>query len=228
MTGKKAFVVRDNDSGTVVVFDKRAVSARRHGANELDIEFYAVESCRRAPEFDEYAGQGFVPARVLIEHGWRFECNGCCTWVDSDLEGYDEDDEPIRLHPVYENHGVWCSPECKAAYEEDRRVRKELQAAAIADFKRRVLKRFPGVTFEDGSFKEHAYAQHNSAGIYGMEQIVVNFDFPGRKIGAASYRYDLNLSEQWSLVGPRAPYFVCCNGDKEAFESFARGEPLND
>lgn len=225
---KKAFVVRDNDSGVVVVFDEMAVSARRRGANELNVEFESVESCRRAPEFDEYAPQEFVPARVLIEHGWRFECNGCSTWVDSDLEGYDEDDCAYELHPIYEDHGVWCSAECKAADAEDRRIRKELQEAAIADFKRRVLKRFPGVQFEDGSFKEHAYAQHNSDGVYGMEQIVVSFDFPGRKIGPASYRYDLNLSEQRSLIGPRAPYFMCCNGDRETFEAFARGEPLNE
>ena len=119
---KKAFIVHDGDEKTVVVFATSGAAARRIGANEMDTDFESVESCRRAPHFDAFVSKGFVPAEELIEAGWRFECNGCSGWVDRDRVEYDaEGDETDRkIVPIFEDHGVWCSAECKADYEEDR------------------------------------------------------------------------------------------------------------
>lgn len=49
----KAFIVSD-DEGSVIRFARHGVVARREGAQALNQEFQFV-SCRRAPEFDEYA-----------------------------------------------------------------------------------------------------------------------------------------------------------------------------
>lgn len=83
----KAYMVSDGDDGASIVFASNNATARREGASELDVDWSEVDSCRRAPQFDAYA-PGPVPAAVLIEHGWRYECtrSGCSSWVYSDEE----------------------------------------------------------------------------------------------------------------------------------------------
>ena len=78
MSGLKAYSVQGNEYG-VIAFAHCNVVARREGANELNIEFSDVESCRRMPALDGYAGQpGGVPMRVLVEeHEWSQECGYC-------------------------------------------------------------------------------------------------------------------------------------------------------
>jgi hypothetical protein len=213
---RRAYCVRDNDSGSVIVFASSPAAARRQGANELDIDFETVNSCRRAAEFDAFAERGFVPCEELIAAGWRFECLGCSQQVNSDWEGEDADGEPIDFNPIYEDHGVWCTPECKAADAQDRRIRKSMELAAIEDFKRRVLRRFPCVELEG---QQHAFAAQRN-GRYALEQVIVSFRWPGQKIAPASYRYD-NCGS-WTGYGPPDPHFECCSGDREAFEAFAR------
>jgi len=87
MTRLKAYTVHDGDDGATVIFATNSATARRQGANELDRDWTEVDSCRRAPHFDAYA-PGPVPAAVLIDHGWRYECNrsGCSSWVYNDME----------------------------------------------------------------------------------------------------------------------------------------------
>jgi hypothetical protein len=213
---KQAFVVYDDDDGAVVVFEKTAVAARRIGARVLDTYFEYIESCRRAPEFDEYAGSG-VPNDVLLEHGWWFECYGCQRRISRDLEGehfYGDRSRDITLKPVFVGDAVYCCPSCKARDEKDRRERKAAEARIIFDFKRRVLKRFPDAEFE--AHRPHAYVARSN-GVYAVEQVIVRFGFPGMKIGPAEYRYDLR--DCTSKIGPHAPQFMCCNGDKDAFEA---------
>jgi hypothetical protein len=205
----RAYCVTDGGDKTEVIFATNSAAARRKGANEMDIEFESVGHCRRAPEFDSFADRGFVPAEELIAAGWWFECLGCSRVVSRDWED--------ELNPIYEDHGVWCTPECKAADAQDRRIRKAMESAAIADFQRRVLKRFPGVEFEG---QQHAYAAQRN-GRYALEQVIVSFRFSGQKIAPVSYRYD-NCGS-WSGYGPPDPHYECCVGDREAFEAFARG-----
>lgn len=104
-TGQKAYSVQGNEYGTVV-FAKHSVVARREGANELNIEFEDVESCRRFPELDHYAAQGRrVPWRVLVEeHGWHQECAWCYGRVFSD--------EPDRVW--VDDDTAYCCHECQA------------------------------------------------------------------------------------------------------------------
>lgn len=220
-----AYVVRDNDEGgTVVVFAKSAVAARRIGARELDIDFESVESCRRAPEFDGYASAGTVPNNVLLDHGWWFECSGCYRHISSDLDALYEYRDRIRsitLNPVFIGEIVYCCPSCKTRYEKEQRIRKEAEAKAIDNFRRRVLKRFPDAVFVENSehtrFNQHASASRRGGGI---EQIVVSFAFPGMQIAPATYCYDLNSSIK---IGPSCPEVFCCSGDQEAFQAWAKG-----
>lgn len=227
----KAFVVRDNDEGgTVVVFAATAVAARRLGAQELDIDFEGVESCRRAKEFDGYASAGSVPNDVLLDMGWWFTCYGCERRIDNSLEGehyYGLRVHNITLKPVFVGDAVYCCPACKARTDKDNRIRKEMEANAIADFQHRVLRRFPDAEFvgddNNNPYMQHAYAT-NRHGHYRIEQIVVNFKFPGMKIGPAQLRYDYYTPYNEKRIGPSAPELTCCIGDKEVFETWAKAE----
>ena len=173
---------------------------------------------------------------MLIESGWRFECEGCSRWVNSDLEGYHAFhgrkgllERLIRLKPVYGPRSVYCCPSCKTRSEKDKRTCKEMETAVIEDFKARVLKRFPGVAFTkgDGYGGPHAYANKEND-LYVIRQVIVHFGFPGQKIAPATFRFDMNCQENPALIGPRAPQFWCRSGDRDAFEAFARGEPLKE
>lgn len=104
----KAYNVQGNEYGTIV-FSLHNVVARREGAEELNIEFEDVESCRRIPELDGYANvDGGVPMKVLVEeHGWMQECGYCERRVYSDCEN--------RIW-ITDNQ-VCCDIECAAKRE---------------------------------------------------------------------------------------------------------------
>ena len=69
----KAYVVSDGDEQDEIVFSEHAASARREGAGMIGLTFEEVESCRRAPEFDQYA-PGPVPLRATLAAGWFHYC----------------------------------------------------------------------------------------------------------------------------------------------------------
>lgn len=99
----KAYSVQGNEYGCIT-FARSGVAARREGANELNIDFEEVESCRRMPELDGYAGKpGGVPMRLLVErHGWSQECGHCERRVYSDQEA----------RVWLSGDQVCCTPEC--------------------------------------------------------------------------------------------------------------------
>ena len=117
----KAYSVQVEEAG-VIIFASSGIAARRIGANELNTEFEDVQSCCRAPWADQYAEQGWVPVKALIEQGWWYSCNGCGTMVSEDSEDYDGNPH----EPVIEERGLYCSPACKEA-EEARVVASKLR-----------------------------------------------------------------------------------------------------
>jgi hypothetical protein len=164
----KAYVVRETyNDGCCVRFAEQSVVARREGANELDTDFEAVE-CRRAPEFDEYA-PGPVPDRVLVEHGWWFECTQCSQRISN--EPTDEDGEPIELSPIYEGDRIFCSLKCKEALEAERAADRARAEAATAA----AVAKWPGITIR----YTNGYA----------EPATVSFAFPGSE-GTATWLMD--------------------------------------
>lgn len=133
----KAYSVQGYENGCIT-FAKSNVVARREGANELDIEFEEVESCRRAPWADEYSGvKGGVPPLVMIENGWWFECCNCGHRIDSDLFDYDTD---TPMEPVEENGFVYCTQACLDAENSEKAARESRKAEAV----RAVEEKFPG------------------------------------------------------------------------------------
>lgn len=71
----RAYSVQTEEYGCVR-FARSGAQARREGASEMDVDWESIESCRRAPEFDQYA-PGPVPDRALWEAGWRLWCVEC-------------------------------------------------------------------------------------------------------------------------------------------------------
>lgn len=207
MPDLKAYSVQGEENGEIV-FAKHAVVARRQGANILDEDFGSV-SCTRAPWADEYA-PGPVPSLVMIDNGWRFECQGCGRTIDSDLEWYPDDPkEPVQtMAPVENEHGLFCTQACCDAYLTDRACRKACEEAAIATLSEKLVRKFPGITI--GGERMHAYSIHKD-GLYVAKQCIVPFTFPGCKFGCAHYRYD-EVDE--------VPYVTVCAGDIPAWKAW--------
>lgn len=115
----RAFDVQAREYG-VIVFARHAVVARRHGADDLGVDFEDIESVRRAPVFDEYVDAGYVPMRELVEnHGWSQECGWCFRRTYND--------EVDRRWPT--PNQVFCCGECEARFI-NRDI--DLQASEVA------------------------------------------------------------------------------------------------
>jgi hypothetical protein len=213
----KAFSVLEKDEFTGdIYFAEKAIYAAKAGANEYGNGELGAVQCRRAPWADQYANTG-VPARLAVEHGWRFECMGCGITVDSDLPY--EHRLPIWVICGIVSGCVFCSPRCKWKHKRRELRRKAQEAEAIEDFKKLVRRRFPDADFCDDADKfqgHHAYCTQGERGGWHREQVIIAFKFPGMKIGPAHFRM-----EQSHKIGPPRGYYTCCNGDREAFEVFA-------
>lgn len=237
MVEMRAFaVLEEYESTGSIIYATSAVAARRMGANEhADGDFSAV-SCRRAKWADAYVGKP-LPISLMVENGWHFKCMGCgrqidegmCDWMEHVREGHTFRDM-LAIARQYrhwtpnqiigsQHSSVFCTQACHDEHEAHEAERKRRQLHAIEVFKRRVLKRFPDAKLIDdhGRMLPHAYATMEN-GRWRLRQVAVEFEFPGMKIGPAAYRWD-NTS---SYRKPEKPHFTCCNGDREAFEAYAR------
>lgn len=120
MSDTHAYCVTDaDDSASVVVFSKLAVTARQRGANQLGIDFEEVGSCTRVKEFDQYA-PGPVPISAYLEQGWWWECGHCgFTFTDEGLQSEDSDSvwpESQPFEPVTDKDGsAYCCMACMMA-----------------------------------------------------------------------------------------------------------------
>jgi hypothetical protein len=184
MSGKsiKAYRVdvETHDAFSCIVFATNSAAARRDGANELDSCWEDVESCRRAPSYDQYA-PGPVPNDVLIADGWWFECHGCTTTVSDDsfraADGsvIDEGTYVVRAQQVF------CSQECLARHDASERMNVDAQAALIE----LVETKFPGCKIES----VHVYGNKLEASKPGHGvKCLAYFTFPGAQ-GFSEYRF---------------------------------------
>lgn len=160
----KAYSVQTDEAGEII-FATSGIAARRMGANELNTEFEYIMSCNRAPWADQYAEQGWVPVRALLEHGWWQSCSGCGNMVS---EG-SEDDDGNPHDPVLEERELYCSPACKKAKEAEvaaRKLRKQQRTQAA-------LEKWPGI--------EILWVNDHET------DALVTFKFPG-STGSANWR----------------------------------------
>lgn len=208
----KAFMVTEQyENRAMVVFANHAITARRIGANEYcDGELRGI-SVKRAHHLDQYEGKG-VPASVLIDGGWWFECTGCDATINSDFL----DDKELAWDAVIgtENSAVFCCAECQKQHLDRQERERAIGQAFLAMMRDRITSRVGNVQFVTGAFREHIFAQELD-GIVVVRQASVSFDFPGQIIAPASLHYDPAY-----IYGPAKLELRCCIGDKAAFEAW--------
>lgn len=210
----RCFHVSDDDPETdMIVFDKHSIGAKRQWANEHGngpSEISGI-SARRRPEWDQYA-PGPVPALVMIDAGWRFECQGCLRWITSDdigqPIGHDDDDHDMAdeygpgvsrgiMEPYEPRPGrIWCTRTCHDEDMAERRRIKRMEVAARRIIGAAVLRRWPGVALveREGSLDAHVYATRHSCGYLLIHSVRVRFQVPGMKHGGCSLHVE---DEQW-------------------------------
>lgn len=126
----KCFIVDcEQENGSQLYFADSHNQAKCYAANEAGIEYIEVTSCRRKPEYDQYA-PGPVPTKVLIEDGWWWECFGCSRHVSSE-ELFDYAADKELDGPVYRGNSVWCSTDCQKRDDEQQAKQKALEQAAV-------------------------------------------------------------------------------------------------
>jgi len=223
----KAYSVCENDERTgAIYFAKHAITARRWGANEHADGEISYVTCHRAPWADHCADTGIVPAWLMIHNGWHFECAGCGHRIDSDFL----DERDIHYDDVqgHQNSMVFCTPLCEARHNLHRAEAKHRERRWIRRFEKIILRRFPDAEIERATDfnRPHAYAQRRADGVWHVDQVIVSFRWPGMQIGHASLRVDTRT--EWPrrhgerpVTRRGKPHWICCNGDREAFEAYA-------
>lgn len=215
----RAWSVTEEDEGSGgIVFAKHGIVALREGARQFGSGEWEYYKARRAPWADAYAEAGHLPASVMVEHGWHFECTGCGVRIDEDL--YDRKRKFRGWTPdqvVGSQHAVWCTAKCHDEDMAERADRKRHESLIIEMMARLVKRRFPSVEIihDRQNLTPHVHLRKRD-GFWRLSQAIVSFAFPGMKIGPASYRWDRDSS-----YGNTKAHFTCCVGDQEAFEAFA-------
>lgn len=130
----KCYEIHDGYDGWSIVFADTNVAARRIGANQIDAGFSNV-TCRRRPEWDQYA-PGPVPPLARIAGGWWYECACCGRRVSENLEADIENDglDPADFNPVEDGRLVYCSSTCSQIEWANRRANKAAEVALIEVF----------------------------------------------------------------------------------------------
>lgn len=213
-----AYIVNEpieNMGGVVFAKDKR--EALKWGANEYaDGEIDGFEAVRRK-DLDRYETTG-VPAKILVEEGWWFECSGC--GIEIRDSACDEDAGVNAAHVVGTVSGrVYCCHACRTLSLAEEAAQKAFGQGFQDMLRDMVRRRFGNDVIFCEHGRNHVYVPYSNPLV--IQQASVAFEFPGQKIGPATLRYE--HSGQWgaSLMGPVKPHFECCFGDKEAFETWA-------
>lgn len=217
----KAYAVLEHDERTGgIIFAHHAIVARRWGANEWgDGELTSV-SCNRMPGLDRFAEAGRVPASVLVEAGWHFEC-WCGARVDDDsLAGRGL---PASGVIGFSDGMVFCCEACLLRFYRERSQRRRFERRVIERLQRFVAERLPGVAFGGIKAKQHVYAER-SGRLLLLREAHISFAFPGMAIGPAQFvlrQPERHFRDRREPFGPPTAAFWCCNGDRAAFEAFA-------
>lgn len=221
----KAFSVQETDECTgAIVFANSNIEARKWGAHEYNDGELGGLSCRRVPWADRYQDKG-IPAREMIAHGWWFECGQCGHTINEDW--LCDNHLPIDGVIGTQHSNVFCGKRCAKRFYSLERRRKAQERIAIDELKTVVRKRFGDVEFDDTPARFHGHHARVVSSEHGWirSYVFVDFKFPGMKIGPASCRVDVD-HVGWCRFGPPKIEYLCCSGDREAFEAWARSIPM--
>ena len=215
----KAFAVTEEfENSGGIIFARHDIVARRRAADEWAEGDLSCITCRRAPWADAYEGKP-IPVKVMIAHGWHFECAGCGSRVDEDWLA--ERRLPIDGVIGTQHSQVFCCKRCARRHYRLEYRRKAREAEAVDHFKAMVRKRLPDADFcDDHPNGHHAYVQPSRCG-WVWRQVAVSFRFPGMVIGPAHFRFDAAPFGRARDHGPPAPRYTVSSGDREAFEAWA-------
>lgn len=167
-----------DDLGAEVVFAVSEEQAILIGCQELNADEDCIDVVRQ-PEYDKYAGAGRVPRKVLIEAGWQMECWHCGSAL------YSDDSDGVGLDTIIESGiAVYCNAAHKAARDKEISDRN----AAFDDFKRRIIKIRPDLTFIRFS------------GGFGWGSMEAAFSFPGAKYGGRVLDQKADGDLVWSVA----------------------------
>lgn len=219
----KAFAVTEHCENTGgIIFAAHNIVARRLGANEHADGDISYVTCKRAPWADCFADTGRVPAGVMVDNGWHFECSGCGRTIDSDIF-WERDMLPSDIIGD-DGTSVYCDAVCEAREALRRAKSKKLETRWLRRFRKFIRRRFPDAVCGDG----HAYAGMDGDRLV-IIQVHMPFTFPGMKIAPAELAYDRRASRmRGESDKPTKPHWSVCFGDKVAFEAYARGETAPD
>lgn len=195
-----------------VIFAQTAIVARRIGANEWHDGDISGMTVRRAADLDRYA-PGPVPASAMIAKGWWFECSGCGATINEDWLY----DRGLSVEGVRgtDSGPVFCCARCEGEYRDIARAEETAGQAVIRGLIERIRQRFGDV--EIGKTRHYTTMMD---GHLTTQEAEVEFVFPGHRFGPASLRLASYHPQRDAL--PPSFSFYCCNGDREAFEAFAK------
>ena len=199
-----------------VVFAGTNLAARKIASYEWNDGELGGMSVRRAPGLDKYHEKGVPAWDLIVNHGWRWEeCCNCGQPLDyDDLEDVGKD--PTKV-VGYDGGMVFCDSRCKGEYTKDEQEKDEAGKAFISAMIDRLKKRFGDIEIT----RTHHFTTKRD-GHCTTDQAIVDFDFPGRKYGYAAWRYSNDNYRPCEKLMPCGVGLICSNGDRDAFETWAR------
>lgn len=227
MTDLKAYSVLETDENTggIVFASRKEQAIRKATARYFDGE-EPETVCHRAPWADRHVDSG-VPAALMIQHGWRFECSGCLRTIDEYMHDlHDEPDEttggmyegwtPEAVIGVQDSE-IYCTDRCRQDHHTRQETRRRLQERAVKRFTRILLARLPDAEPVDNDrYGGRPYASFDEDSVVPLLQSVqVPFAYPDARHGYASLHYSPRGSRP-----DRRIYFMCPGGDVEAFNAY--------
>lgn len=129
-----AYQMDDDDGGSEIVF---------FANDQAACKFYDCDSVDRAPEFDKWENEKFIPPLAYLEDGWFLYCTECERRSD-DEEEFDSEGEPIEpVIDTFKGAFYFCCDNCLKTFERDRAKVKADQE----DFKVELRSIFPETQF---------------------------------------------------------------------------------
>lgn len=188
-----AWQVNEPSEGhSCIVFHHHGLAARREGAGELGEDFEYVE-CFRAPHFDRFAEQGYVPVIELLKAGWWFECVNCGNRINDDDDRDEDEVTPLDKVVTTKEH-AYCNQGCKDAY--DNKIKQH--NIKFEQFKVDVANARPDLDF------------YSFTGEWPQLTLIAKFKFAGAQYGGSVRDFRCSGDLEWFVA----------NGDKEAWEKY--------
>ncbi len=141
MIARKAYTIDlDRDDAQAIAFGTSPLDAARN-CDQWEGDPEDADPIR-APEFDQWADQGCVPMRAMLDAGWWHSCSGCERQLCAE---YDDDGDPSEY--VDDGDETYCSRDCMLDHYAEIGKRHGCSFGVRLD----ASERWPGITVTDSS-----------------------------------------------------------------------------